>query len=146
MNNETLADILADMRDPENDYITNNDLRDLADRIEAAAKHERIQREKVSFKCGDCARFGGDCDVGDSDGNEDCVACEKFVRRALVPCDAAAMREAAEKLVRYLPKFTDGPSAVTESSSARFASRRVRFTRGTSSRGRAATTQNAGPC
>lgn len=34
--NKTLADILAGMRDPENDYITNNDLRDLADRIEAA--------------------------------------------------------------------------------------------------------------
>lgn len=41
MNNETLADIMAGMRDPENDYITNNDLRDLADRIEAAAKRER---------------------------------------------------------------------------------------------------------
>ena len=36
--NETLADIVAGMRDPENDYITNNDLRELADRIEAAAK------------------------------------------------------------------------------------------------------------
>ena len=39
--NETLADIVAGMRNPENDYITNNDLRDLADRIEAAAKRER---------------------------------------------------------------------------------------------------------
>lgn len=38
---ETLSAILAEMRDPENDFLTNNDLRDLADRIEAAAKRER---------------------------------------------------------------------------------------------------------
>ena len=42
---ETIADILAGMRDPENDYITNNDLRDLADRIEAAARREREAAE-----------------------------------------------------------------------------------------------------
>ena len=63
-------------------------------RIEAAVERERIQREKVCFRCGDCARFGGDCDAGDSDGNEDRVACEKFVRRAIVPGNAAALRKA----------------------------------------------------
>lgn len=31
--------------------------------------------------CGDCALFGCDCDAGDVDGNEDQMACEKFVKR-----------------------------------------------------------------
>lgn len=29
-------------------------------------------------KCGDCAKFGGDCSAGDVDGNEDCRACSRF--------------------------------------------------------------------
>lgn len=104
--NETQADILAKMRRhvqaardyPQDIDITDGDVEDWADRIEAAATRERIQRDKVSFRCGDCARFGGDCDAGDSDGNEDRVACEEFVRRALVPGDAAALREALIKI------------------------------------------------
>ena len=40
--NETIADILAEMRDEEhNDFLTNNDFRDLADRLEAAHKEDR---------------------------------------------------------------------------------------------------------
>lgn len=50
-------------------------------------------QDKVSFRCGDCANFGGDCDAGDVDGNEDRIACEKFRRRA-APGNVAAMREA----------------------------------------------------
>ncbi len=53
----------------------------MADLMEEAVKQERIKRDKVSFRCGDCARFGNDCNAGDADGNEDCVACERFVRR-----------------------------------------------------------------
>ncbi len=53
----------------------------MADLLEAAVKQERIKRDKVSFRCGDCARFGNDCNAGGADGNEDCVACERFVRR-----------------------------------------------------------------
>ena len=77
----------------------------LADRIKAAAERERIQRDKVSFRCGDCARFGGDCDAGDSDGNDDRIACEKFVRRAIVPGNAAALRDALESTEELLEHF-----------------------------------------
>lgn len=53
----------------------------MADLLEEAVKQERIKRDKVSFRCGDCARFGNDCSAGNVDGNEDRVACERFVRR-----------------------------------------------------------------
>lgn len=116
MNNETQADILREMRDLGaldaqcGDMIPRSlqalGLRTYADRIEAAVERERTQRDKVSFRCGDCARFGGDCDAGDSDGNEDRVACEEFVRRALVPGNAAAMR-AALKAAKTLLENTD---------------------------------------
>ena len=108
-NSETLAHILAEIRSDEAAKVMATGLlwQDMsfqfnswADRIEAACKRERIQRDKVSFRCGDCARFGDDCDAGDSDGNEDRVACEKFVRRALVPGNAAAMRSTLEQLCR----------------------------------------------
>ncbi len=56
MTNETLGSILHDMRDPENDYITNNDLRDLADRIEAAAEWERERAEAMSLNASIVAR------------------------------------------------------------------------------------------
>lgn len=101
---ETTDDIIREMRDLGaldaqcNDMIPRSlqalGLRTYAARLEAATERERIQRNKVSFRCGDCARFGGDCDAGDSDGNDDRVACEKFVRRAIVPGNAAAMRSA----------------------------------------------------
>lgn len=55
MTNETLADILRDMRNPENDYITNNDLRDLADRLEAAAKREKV--EAVALAAGQAVKL-----------------------------------------------------------------------------------------
>ncbi|MBQ7252911.1 MAG: hypothetical protein IJS32_09990 [Kiritimatiellae bacterium] len=46
--NETIADILAEMRDEEhNDFLTNNDLRDLADRLEAA--HKEDQKRQKAF-------------------------------------------------------------------------------------------------
>ena len=50
-------------------------------------------------KCGDCAKFGSDCNAGDIDGNENCRACKKFVSkevaalRALVGELADAMEE-----------------------------------------------------
>ena len=120
MSNETQADIIADMRKFVDDTCSNPQCETMkldapeiacrveawACRIEAAVERERTQRDKVSFRCGDCARFGGDCDAGDSDGNEDRVACEEFVRRALVPGNAAAMRAAltgvAENLALHI--------------------------------------------
>ncbi len=74
-----------------------------AERFKRAALQERIQRDKVSFRCGDCARFGTDCKAGDVDGNEDCVACERFVKRSREPVtncnglgNVAKMRKALE--------------------------------------------------
>ena len=103
---ESLAAILAEFRAfalraaEEDKMISPESVLLLADRIEAAAERERIKRDKVSFRCGDCAKFGGDCDAGDVDGNEDCIACEKFARRA-APGNAAAMREALEKFLDF---------------------------------------------
>lgn len=96
-NNETLADIVAEMRANAKTTGFNGHIYwdAVADRIKAAAERERIQRDKVSFRCGDCANFGGDCDAGAVDGNEDCIACGKFRRRA-APGSASAMREALE--------------------------------------------------
>lgn len=51
---ETLSAIIAEMRDPENRFLTNNDLRDLADRIEAAAKREH---SALSAPARNCDRF-----------------------------------------------------------------------------------------
>jgi len=115
MNNETLADIIDEMRTRASRREISPEVYGLADRIEAAAARERIQREKVSFRCGDCARFGGDCDAGDSDGNEDRVACEKFVRRALVPGNAASMRAALEAMLEECCNLCDVPNQMSES-------------------------------
>ncbi len=103
---EPLAAILAEMH-AELDCIDDTNvipvvyIKNRLPRIEAAAERERIQRDKVSFRCGDCANFGGDCDAGDVDGNEDCIACEKFRRRAATG-NAAAMRAALESAHRAL--------------------------------------------
>lgn len=107
---ETRADILREMRtyfqtqkrnwNPEH-RTWHQVLSDWADRIEAAAELEAIRRDKTSFHCGDCAKFGCDCDAGDVDGNEDFIACEKFVRRRASPGNSAAMREALEEQLLY---------------------------------------------
>ena len=80
MNEEILADILRDMRNPENDYITNNDLRDLADRIEAAKKREYVEREFAHKK------------VEEALSDEIAIRDEKIKQAATG--NAAAMREA----------------------------------------------------
>lgn len=89
--NETLGDIVATWMpyfkkyaDPCNEsagYDMAGDAVDVLEQIVEAVKRERIRRDKTSFHCGDCALFGNDCDAGDVDGNEDCIPCEKFVRR-----------------------------------------------------------------
>lgn len=71
----------------------------MADLLEEAVKQERIKRDKVSFRCGDCARFGNDCSAGDVDGNEDRVACERFVRRGDAALFADALREVSRTLI-----------------------------------------------
>lgn len=118
--NETWADIAAELRaeaaremeDPGGWYeqpteVVANRLNGLADRIEAAGEREAIRRDKTSFHCGDCAKFGFGCDAGDVDGNEDCLACESFVRgdhlrdATKMVGNAAALREALAALVDY---------------------------------------------
>lgn len=44
-------------------------------------------------KCGDCAKFGYDCNAGDIDGNENCRACKKFVSK-----DVAYLRSLVKDL------------------------------------------------
>lgn len=112
---ETVADIVAEMRASPLTWLSpegipqmsqdNEALAKFADRIEAAVTRKLIERDKVSFHCGDCAKFGFDCDAGDVDGNEDCIACENFVRgdhlrdAAKMVGNAAALRQALEKLL-----------------------------------------------
>ena len=118
--NETLDDIEADLREraenvkrhgdehPTSGEAIGNLLLSIADRIKAAVTRERIQRDKVSFRCGDCAKFGFDCDAGDVDGNEDCLACENFVRGDHLR-DAAKMVGNAAALRQALERFADVP-------------------------------------
>lgn len=109
------ADIVAEMRDMAADAIIHGTtvawgrysdvLIDFADRIESKAKREGIRRDKTSFHCGDCAKFGFNCDAGDVDGNEDCLACENFVRgdhfrgATKMVGNAAKLRKALEKII-----------------------------------------------
>ena len=88
---ETLADIVAEIRanncflpdDNQSPTSTAGDMKRYADRIEAAAKREGILRDTVSFHCGDCVKFGFDCDAAKMVGN------------------AAKLREVLERLLDY---------------------------------------------
>lgn len=53
-------------------------------------------------KCGDCAKFGYDCNAGDIDGNENCRACKKFVSK-----EVSALRALVKELADALEKIDD---------------------------------------
>lgn len=58
--------------------------------------------EREGNKCGDCAKFGNDCNAGDVDGNEDCRACDKFISK-----ETAAKDAENEKLRKLVKELTD---------------------------------------
>lgn len=127
--NETLeqvCEIVADLCSPDGgSFETVNGDRVyatlLADRILDAHKREIAAKDAENArlvsvinsecnKCGDCAKFGYDCNAGDIDGNENCRACKKFVSkevsalRALVGELADALLAACDDTCDYCKK------------------------------------------